>query len=104
MSIAKTWRIRARASCSDMWQDMEEVKKVIAGKEVRCGAICIYYKTRLSLLLLVVLVIFAVILDHASGNLLLQHRLPNHICILIMMAMFNIFNAILMLLGLSLLD
>jgi hypothetical protein len=48
MSTVKTWRIRAQASCSDMWQDMEEVKKVIAGKEVRCGAICNYCKTRLS--------------------------------------------------------
>jgi hypothetical protein len=47
MSTAKTVRTRAWANRSDVWQDMEEVKKVVAGKEVRCGAICNYCKTRL---------------------------------------------------------
>jgi hypothetical protein len=84
---------------------MEEVKKVIIGRgggKVR--VICNYCKTRMCLLLLLaVLVIFAVILDHARGNLLLRHHLPNHICILILMAMFSVLSTILMLLGLSLL-
>jgi hypothetical protein len=48
MSTTRIGRTRARASHYDMWQDMEEVNKVVAGKEVRCGAICNYCKTRLS--------------------------------------------------------
>jgi hypothetical protein len=47
-STAKTMRNRARASCSDVWQDMDEVKKVIDGKEVRVGTICKCCKSRLS--------------------------------------------------------
>jgi hypothetical protein len=47
-STVKNGRIRARASRSDVWQDMEEVKKVITGKEVRCGFICNYCKNRMS--------------------------------------------------------
>jgi hypothetical protein len=31
ISTAKTGR-RARATCSDVWKDMEEVKKIIGGK------------------------------------------------------------------------
>jgi hypothetical protein len=37
---ANMMRNRGRASHSDRWQDMDEVKKVIGGKEVRVGAIC----------------------------------------------------------------
>jgi hypothetical protein len=44
MSISKT---RTRASFSDVWHDMDEVKKVINGKEVRRGAIRKYYKSHL---------------------------------------------------------
>jgi hypothetical protein len=55
------------------------------------------------LLLLVVLVTFIIILDHARGNLLVQYHLLNHICILILNEMFNVFSTILMLLGLNLL-
>jgi hypothetical protein len=47
VSTTKTMR-RARASRSDVWQDMDEVKKVIGGKEVRIGAICKVCKSRLS--------------------------------------------------------
>jgi hypothetical protein len=43
-STAKTMRNQARASRSDVWQDMDEIKKVIGGKEVRVGAICKCYK------------------------------------------------------------
>jgi hypothetical protein len=39
-STAKMMRNQARASRSDVWQDMDEVKKVIGGNEVRVGAIC----------------------------------------------------------------
>jgi hypothetical protein len=38
-STAKTGR-RARATRSDMWKDMEEVKKIVRGKEVRVVATC----------------------------------------------------------------
>jgi hypothetical protein len=103
-TTAKTGRTRAWASRFNMWQDMEEVKKVVTGKEIRCGAICNYCKTCLSAPSTGSTGHFIVILDHARGNLLLQHRLSNHICILILMAMFNIFNTIQILLGLSLLD
>jgi hypothetical protein len=47
MSTAKMMR-RARASRSDVWKDMDEVKKVVDGKEVRVGAICKVCKSRLS--------------------------------------------------------
>jgi hypothetical protein len=46
-STAKTVR-RARATRSDVWKEMEEVKKVIEGKEVRIGAIFNYCKYHLS--------------------------------------------------------
>lgn len=46
-STAKTAR-RARATRSDVWKEMEEVKKVVGGKEVRVGAVCNYCKSRLS--------------------------------------------------------
>jgi hypothetical protein len=48
MSTAKIGRTRAQASRSDVWWDMDEVKMVIVGKEVRCGAICNYCKICLS--------------------------------------------------------
>jgi hypothetical protein len=47
-STAKTMRNQARNSCSNVWQDMDEVKKVADRKEVRVGAICKCYKPRLS--------------------------------------------------------
>jgi hypothetical protein len=47
-STTKTGRTRARASRYDVWQDMEEVKKVVMGREERCGAICSYCKTCMS--------------------------------------------------------
>jgi hypothetical protein len=46
-SSTNTGRTRARPSRSNVWQDMEEVKKVIIGKDVRCGAIYNYCKTHL---------------------------------------------------------
>jgi hypothetical protein len=46
-SIAMMVR-RTRATHSDVWKEMEEVKKVVGGKEVRVGAICNYCKSRLS--------------------------------------------------------
>jgi hypothetical protein len=46
-TTAKTG-MRSRASRSDVWQDMKEVKKVVSGKEVRCGVICNYCKSCLS--------------------------------------------------------
>jgi hypothetical protein len=46
-STTKTAR-RARATHSDVWKEMEEVKKVVGGKEVRVGAICNYCKPCLS--------------------------------------------------------
>jgi hypothetical protein len=46
-STTKTVR-RARATRFDVWKEMEEVKKVVRGKEVRVGAICNYCKSRLS--------------------------------------------------------
>jgi hypothetical protein len=39
---------RAKANRSDVWQDMDEVKKVIGGKEVRVSAIYKVCKSRLS--------------------------------------------------------
>jgi hypothetical protein len=47
-STAKTMRNRARASHSNVWQDMDEVKKVVGTKEVRVGAIYKCCKSRLS--------------------------------------------------------
>jgi hypothetical protein len=38
----------SRASRSDVWQDMDEVKKVIGRKEIRVGTICTVCKSRLS--------------------------------------------------------
>jgi hypothetical protein len=38
-SPTKTLR-RARASRSDVWQDMEQVNNHVGGKEVRVAAIC----------------------------------------------------------------
>jgi hypothetical protein len=38
----------SRASRSDVWQDMDEVKKVIGGKAIRVGTICTVCKSRLS--------------------------------------------------------
>jgi hypothetical protein len=46
-STAKTLR-RARATRSDVWQDMEQVNNRVGGKEVRVAAICNYCKSRLS--------------------------------------------------------
>jgi hypothetical protein len=46
-STAKMGR-RVRATGSDVWQDMEQVNKVVGGKEVRVGAICNYCKSHLS--------------------------------------------------------
>jgi hypothetical protein len=46
-STAKTMRNRARANCSDIWQDMDEVKKVLDRKEVRVGTICKCCKSQL---------------------------------------------------------
>jgi hypothetical protein len=40
--------MRSRASRSDVWQDMKEVKKVVSHKEARCNAICNYCKSCLS--------------------------------------------------------
>jgi hypothetical protein len=39
---------RARATHSNMWQDMEQVNNHVGGKEVRVAAICNYCKSRLS--------------------------------------------------------
>jgi hypothetical protein len=47
VSMTKTTG-RVRASRSDLWQDMDEVKKVIGKKEVRVDAICNVCKSRLS--------------------------------------------------------
>jgi predicted RND superfamily exporter protein len=79
-STTKTLR-RARATQSDVWQDMEQVNNRVGGMEVRVPAICNYYKSRL---------------------LLLPHLL-SLICILDLMVMFNNFSTILILLGLNLL-
>ncbi|KAK3147079.1 hypothetical protein QOZ80_3BG0277790 [Eleusine coracana subsp. coracana] len=46
-STAKKAR-HARATTSDVWNDMEEVKELQDGKLVRVGAICNFCKTRLS--------------------------------------------------------
>jgi hypothetical protein len=46
-SIAMTVR-RARATRSNVWKEMEEMKKVVGGKKVRVGAIYNYCKSRLS--------------------------------------------------------
>jgi hypothetical protein len=46
-NTTKTVR-RARATHSDVWKDMEEVKKVIGGKEVRIGATWNYCGSRIS--------------------------------------------------------
>jgi hypothetical protein len=37
-----------RTTHSDVWKNMEEVKKIVEGKEVRVAATCNYYKSRLS--------------------------------------------------------
>jgi hypothetical protein len=42
-SITKTGR-RGRTTHSDVWMNMEEVKKIVEGKEVRVAATCNYYK------------------------------------------------------------
>jgi hypothetical protein len=47
-STSKMMMNQARDSRSDVWQDMHEVKKVVDGKEVRVGAICMCCKSRLS--------------------------------------------------------
>jgi hypothetical protein len=46
-STTKMMRNRARASRSNIWQDMDEVKKVVGGKEVRVGTICKCCKSQL---------------------------------------------------------
>jgi hypothetical protein len=43
-STAKSGR-RVRATRSNEWKDMEEVKKVVGGKEVRVAATCNYFKS-----------------------------------------------------------
>jgi hypothetical protein len=100
-SIAKMAR-RERATHSDVWKEMEEVKKVIGGKEVRVGAICNYCKHCLS-----------APSTGGTGHLrrhirackrkagrpLLLPLVLSLICILMVMVLLDVFSTMLMLLG-----
>jgi hypothetical protein len=93
---------RVRATCSDVWKEMEEVKKVVGGKEVRVGAICNYCKSRLSA-------------PSTGGTGHLRRHIKackrkalaasplvlSLICILMVMVMLDVFSTMLMLLGQS---
>jgi hypothetical protein len=100
-STAKTVR-RAKATRSDVWKEMEEVKKVIGGKEVRVGAICNYCKHCLSSpstggtghLRRHIRAC-----KRKAGRPLLLPLVLSLICILMVMVLLDVFSTMLMLLG-----
>jgi hypothetical protein len=99
-STAKTVR-RAKATRFDVWKEMEEVKKVVGGKEVRVGAIRNYYKSHLSAPSIVVLATCAGTSEPARGRPLLLPLVLNLIYILMVMVILDVFSTMLMLLGQS---